>query len=148
RVPVLGAIAAKSLGLRFARTLGTLVRSGVDVVGAIEVAAGVVDGYRFRQGLRNIVDALRSGETLAAPLGASGLFDATFVQLVRAGEESGALDEMLLKIASYHELDVETSLSTLSSVLEPLLICLLGAIVGTIVASVIIPLYSMIGSIK
>ena len=69
-----------------------------------------------------------------------GIFDATFLQLVRAGEESGSLDAMLLRLAEYNEIDVETSLATIGSILEPALICILGGIIGTIVASVIVPL--------
>ncbi|MGA7569212.1 MAG: type II secretion system F family protein, partial [Candidatus Aquilonibacter sp.] len=71
-----------------------------------------------------------------------------FLQLVRVGEETGTLDAMLLRIADYYELDVETTVATLGSVIEPILIIGLGALVGLIVASILIPLYSMIGSIK
>jgi type IV pilus assembly protein PilC len=148
RVPLVGPIVVKSTVARFARTLGSLLRAGVDVVAALETAAGVVDGFTYRHGVRAIIDALRRGEALTAPFEATGLFDATFLQLVRAGEESGTLDDMLFRIASYYEADVETALSSLTSILEPVLICALGAAIGTIVASIIIPLYSMIGNIQ
>lgn len=148
RLPLLGAIAAKTAIARFARTLGSLLRAGVDVVGALEAATGVVEGFVFRSGVGAIADALRRGDALAAPFEASRLFDTTFLALLRAGEESGSLDDMLLRIARYYELDVETALGALTSALEPLLICALGLAIGTIVASIIIPLYSMIGNIQ
>ncbi|MGA8533591.1 MAG: type II secretion system F family protein [Candidatus Tumulicola sp.] len=148
RVPIIGAIAVKSTVARFARTLGSLLHAGVDIVAALEASAQVVEGFVYRDGLRRIVDALRRGETLVSPFEASALFDATFLQLLRAGEESGSVDAMLLKLANYYELDVETTLGALTSVLEPVLICALGAAIGTIVASIILPLYSMIGNIQ
>jgi len=139
---------AKATVARFARTLGSLLHAGVDVVGALEASAAVVEGFVYRSGLRAINEALGRGETLVSPFEASGLFDATFLQLLRAGEESGTVDAMLLRLALYYELDVETALSALTTILEPLLICALGAAIGTIVASIIIPLYSMIGNIQ
>ncbi len=148
RVPVLGAIILKTTAARFARTLGSLLRSGVDIVGAIEAGTGVVEGFVHRHGLNGVVESLRRGNTLVASLEASELFDATFLQLLQAGEESGTVDDMLFRVARYYELDVETALASLTSILEPLLICALGAAIGTIVASIIIPLYSMIGNIQ
>jgi type IV pilus assembly protein PilC len=147
RLPLLGPIAVKSTVARFARTFGALLHAGVDVVAALEAAAAVVEGAVYRTGLRRIVEELRRGETLTAPFENSGLFDGTFLQLLSAGEESGAADAMLLRLAHYYDLDVETALATLAGVVEPLLICGLGAAIGTIVASIFIPLYSMIGNI-
>jgi type II secretory pathway component PulF len=148
RLPALGPVIAKTACARFARTLGSLLRAGVDVVLSLDAAGGVVDGVVYRRGLDATHHALRRGETLTSAFAASGLFDATFLQLVRAGEESGGLDAMLLRLAGYYELDVETALATLTTVLEPALICTLGIVIGTIVASIIIPLYTMIGNIQ
>jgi type IV pilus assembly protein PilC len=147
-IPIVGSVIAKTTIARFARTLGSLLHAGVDVVGALDASAQVVEGFAYRDGLRGVSEAIRRGETLVAPFEASGLFDATFLQLLRAGDESGSVDAMLLRLAQYYELDVETALSTLTTILEPFLICALGAAIGTIVASIIIPLYSMIGNIQ
>ncbi len=147
RLPLVGDILRKTLTVRFARTLGSLLSAGVDVVASLETSRHV-GGRTFREALKGAVESLRSGNPFAAPLEASGLFDRTFLLLVRVGEESGTLDAMLLRIAAYYEIDVETGLAALTGVLEPALICLLGAAIGTIVASIIVPLYSMIGSIK
>ena len=85
---------------------------------------------------------------MAEPLAASRLYDPLVLQMVRVGEETGSLDGMLLRIAEYYEVDVETALNTLGSTLEPVLIIGLGGVVGFIVFSIFIPLYTLIGSIK
>jgi type IV pilus assembly protein PilC len=148
KVPLYGPIIAKAAAARFARGFGSLLRAGVDVAAALEAAIRVVDASVYRHGLREVLPALRGGEPLAPPLERSGLFDATFLQLFRAGEESGSIDAMLLRVAHHYELDVESALAGFTAVLEPILICVLGAAIGTIVASIIIPLYSMIGNIQ
>jgi type IV pilus assembly protein PilC len=147
-VPLLGPIVAKAMVARFARTLSALLGAGVDVVQALAAAAGVVEGPVYRNGLNAVSDALRGGDGLLASFEASGLFDPIFLQMLRAGEEGGSIDSMLLRLAQYYEVDVEAATATFTTVLEPLLICTLGAAVGTIVASIIIPLYSMIGEIQ
>jgi len=147
RLPLIGDLLGKTLVVRFARTLGSLLSAGVDVVASLETATHV-GGRTFREALAGAVESLRAGNPFAAPLEASGLFDGTFLLLVRVGEESGTLDAMLLRVAAYYEIDVETGLAALTGIVEPALICLLGAAIGTIVASILVPLYSMIGSIK
>jgi type IV pilus assembly protein PilC len=107
-----------------------------------------VENVVYSSFTRELGTALREGTPIAEALQRSGLFDGLFLQLVRVGEETGTLDAMLLRIADYYELDVETAVAALGSVVEPVLIIGLGALVGVIVASILIPLYSMIGSIK
>ena len=148
QVPLAGSIRRKTIVARFARTLGSLLRAGVELVAALEAATGVVDGVYFRSELRELVSALHQGEPLGARLEVTRLFDGIFLALVRAGEESGTLDAMLLRLAEYYESEVETSLAALSGILEPALMLALGAVVGTIVASIILPLYSLIGDIR
>jgi type IV pilus assembly protein PilC len=147
-IPVAGSIVSKSEVARFSRTLGTLLRGGVDVISALESARDVMGNLLYKRASTGVAGALHRGDSLYEALAGAALFDATFLQLVRAGEESGSLDSMLLRLAGYNEIDVETSLATLGSILEPALICILGGVIGTIVASVIVPLYSMIGSIR
>jgi type IV pilus assembly protein PilC len=147
RLPVVGTIIRKAAIARFSRTLGTLLRSGVALMTALEAALDVVDNAVYRTAIETFGQALREGDPITAPLESCKLFDPLFIQLIAVGEETGALDAMLLRLAGYYEFDVETALATLGSVLEPMLIITLGAIVGTIVASILIPLYSIIGSI-
>jgi type II secretory pathway component PulF len=147
RAPVIGPVLAKTAAARLARTMGSLLRAGVDVIASIEICSGVV-GAAHRACLKNVTSSLRRGEGFVRAFEESALFEPAFVQLVRSGEESGSIDEMLLRIARFYESDVETSLLALTSTLEPFLICTVGLAVGTIVASIILPLYSMIGNIQ
>ncbi|MDP9017546.1 MAG: type II secretion system F family protein [Candidatus Eremiobacteraeota bacterium] len=148
RIPIFGALMRKSLLARLTRMLGSLLKSGVGLIVALEVVADVVGNAAYEQSVTDVREALREGDPLAEPLAQCGLYDPLIIQLVRVGEETGALDAMLLRIAEYYELDVETALATLGSIVEPVLIVGLGAVVGFIVFSIFIPLYTLIGSIK
>lgn len=147
-LPVAGTIARKSTIARLARMLGTLLKSGVNLVTALEVVTDVVGSARYRRTIADLRRALREGSTVSAPLAATGLYEPMFVQMLRVGEETGALDTMLLRIADYYDLDIETLLTALGSMLEPAMILLLGGAVGFIVAAIFIPLYTLIGNIK
>jgi type IV pilus assembly protein PilC len=148
RLPVVGPLLNKAITARIARMLATLLRSGIELVGALDVVRPVAGSPSYAAALERVDVALRAGEPLTAPLEASRLFDPLAVALVRVGEETGLVDEMLLKVAAYFETDVEAAIATLGAVLEPALIGVLGAVVGFIVFSVFIPLYSLIGSVS
>jgi type IV pilus assembly protein PilC len=147
-MPAFGGILRKSVISRFSRTLGVLLRSGVPLLGALDAAGPVVENAVYARFTQELGGSLREGTSIAVAVERNALFDGLFVQLVRVGEETGTLDAMLLRIAEYYELDVETAIAALGSVVEPILIVGLGAIVGVIVASILVPLYSMIGSIR
>lgn len=148
RLPVIGPLLHKSITARIARILATLLRSGIELVTAIEVVRPVAGSRAYAAALTRVDVALRAGEPLTTPLEASRLFDPLAIALVRVGEETGLVDEMLLKVAAYFETDVEAAVATLGAVLEPALIGVLGAVVGFIVFSVFIPLYALIGSVS
>jgi type IV pilus assembly protein PilC len=148
RIPVAGAIARKATVGRLARMLGTLLRSGVGLIAALEVVTDVVTSAPYRESVASLRQALGAGSSVSEPLAGTGLYEPMFIQMVRVGEETGALDAMLLRIADYYDLDVETALNALGSILEPAMILLLGGAVGFIVAAIFIPLYTLIGSIK
>jgi type IV pilus assembly protein PilC len=120
----------------------------VPLLTALDAAQDVVENAVYALFARDLAQALREGTPIAAALQRSALFEGFVLQLVGVGEETGTLDAMLLRIAEYYELDVETAVTTLGSVVEPVLIIALGALVGVIVASILVPLYSMIGGIK
>jgi type IV pilus assembly protein PilC len=148
RLPVIGPLLHKAITARIARMLATLLRSGIELVTAIGVVRPVAGSPAYAAALEQVDVALRAGDALTAPLEASRLFDPLAVALVRVGEETGLVDEMLLKVATYFESDVEAAIATLGAVLEPALIVALGGVVGFIVFSVFIPLYSLIGSVS
>jgi type IV pilus assembly protein PilC len=148
RLPVIGPLLHKAITARIARMLATLLRSGIELVTAIGVVRPVAGSPAYAAALNQVDVALRAGDALTTPLEASRLFDPLAVALVRVGEETGLVDEMLLKVAAYFESDVEAAIATLGAVLEPALIVALGMVVGFIVFSVFIPLYSLIGSVS
>lgn len=148
RMPIVGRLLHKSIVARLSRMLATLLRAGIELVSAIDVVIPVAGSPQYARALANVNAALREGESLSEPLAASALFDPMFLALVRVGEETGLIDEMLFKIAAYFETDVEAAIATLSAVIEPLLIVFLGTVVGFIVFSIFIPLYSLIGSVS
>lgn len=147
-VPIAGVIVRKTILARFARMFGSLLRSGVGMVAALEVVTDVVTSPRFCDSIADLRQGLREGCLVSQPLARTGLYEPLFIQMVRVGEETGSLDAMLLRIADYYDLDIETMLSALGSMLEPAMILLLGAAVGFIVAAIFIPLYTLIGSYR
>lgn len=148
RLPLLGAIVRKSTLATVARMLGTLLRSGVGVIPSLDVLTDAVTSRAFRESLRHLRQGLAAGTAFTEALAQSGLYEPLFLQMVRVGEESGALDAMLLRIADYYDVDVEAALAALGAVVEPFMILLLGGAVAFITAAVFIPLYTLIGSLK
>jgi len=146
--PVIGTIARKAGAARLARLLGMLLGCGVSLHSAIPIVSQATSSARFRASAEALRRSLFEGSSISPALESSGLYDSFFIQLVRVGEETGTVGEMLLRIAEYYELDVEAALQQLGTALEPVLIVVLGSIVGTVAAAIFIPLYSLIGSIK
>ena len=144
-VPVFGLLNKKVAISRFCRTLGTLLSSGVPIMQALEIV-GKASGNEVIAGtVAKIRESIREGESIASPLGASGLFPPMVTQMVAVGEETGNLDAMLSKISDFYDTEVEYLLSSLTSMLEPIMIVGMGAVVGFIVISVFLPLYNLIG---
>jgi type IV pilus assembly protein PilC len=147
-VPIVGALVRRAITARIARTLATLLRSGMDLVAAVAVVRPVAGSAAFAQALSSAAVAIREGDPFATALGESALFDPLLIALVGVGEETGQLDEMLVRVAAHFESDVESALATLGATLEPALIGVLGIAVGFIVFSVFLPLYQLIGSVS
>lgn len=148
KVPVFGILGLKISLSRFARTLSTMLGSGVPVLGALETTAGTVDNDIISTAIMNARAAIREGEVIAKPLEQSGWFPPMVVQMVAIGEETGALDQMLEKIAEFYEGEVEAALESLTAALEPIMIVILGLIVGFIVISMFLPLVAIIDSLS
>ncbi len=146
-LPVVGTLLRKTITARFARMLGTLVHSGIELSAALDVVIPVTGSPVHSAALHHVAIALREGEALTPPLAAAGIFDPMLIALTGVGEETGMLDVLLPKAAEYFESDVAAAIATLGAVIEPALIAVLGVIVGLIVYSVFIPLYQLIGSV-
>ncbi|MBI2298633.1 MAG: type II secretion system F family protein [Armatimonadetes bacterium] len=148
RVPVFGSLGHKIALGRFSRTLSTLLGSGVPVLSAMETTAGTVDNEIISSAIMNARTAIREGEEIAKPLKDSGMFPPMVVQMVAIGEETGALDQMLSKVADFYESEVEAMLESLTAALEPIMIVFLGVMVGFIVISMFLPLVAIIDQLS
>jgi type II secretory pathway component PulF len=143
RLPVLGPVfRAAALG-RFARTLGTLAKSGVSLLPALRIVQHTIGNRVLAAQVARVAEETRGGDSLAAPLRKLGLFPRTVVQMIDVGEESGRLDEMLLKVADIEERHMRARTKTLISLLAPLLILAVGSLVGFMVIAILLPIFKM-----
>ncbi|MEN3014651.1 MAG: type II secretion system F family protein [bacterium] len=143
-IPVFGLLSKKVAISRFARTLGTLLSSGVSLMASLEIVSQVAGNAVISSAIDNVRSKLREGENLSTPLTETGIFPPMVTQMIAVGEETGNLDTMLNKIADFYDTEVEYTLSSLTSLIEPIMIVGMGGIVGFIVLSVFLPLYQLI----
>jgi len=143
RFPVYGTIYKKVSVARFARTLGTLLSSGVPIIESLRIVKTVVQNKIMEIAIENSMTEIMDGSSLAAPLKKSGVFPPILVHMVSVGEKSGSLEEMLMKAAESYEGDVETTVAGLTSVIEPLMIVIMGMLVGFVVLSILLPMLEM-----
>ncbi|MDD5072775.1 MAG: type II secretion system F family protein [Candidatus Omnitrophica bacterium] len=143
-LPVMGPLIRRIAIARFSRTLGTLLSSGVPILQSLMVAKDTTGNEVMARSIIHVHDSVREGETVAKPLLKAGLFPAMAVNMISVGEETGALDQMLLKIADVYDEEVDVTVTGLMSLLEPFLIIGMGLIVGFIVVSMFMPLFNLI----
>jgi type IV pilus assembly protein PilC len=144
RVPVIGDVLLKGAVARFTRTLGTLIASGVPILSGLEITARTAGNRVISEAIMTARASIREGETVSAPLKTSGVFPPMVVQMISVGEQTGALDEMLTKIAVFYEAEVDTAVDTMTSVIEPLMIVLMGGMVGGMVVAMYLPMFKLI----
>lgn len=144
KMPIFGMLLRKVAVARFCRTLATLTSSGVPILDGLEITARTAGNAVVEEAIFKTRKAVEEGKTLAEPLGDTGVFPSMVVQMINVGEQTGALDQMLSKIADFYEEEVDTAVAGLMKLIEPLMITVLGAIIGTIVASMYLPLYTLI----
>ncbi|PRR69927.1 type II secretion system F family protein [Neomoorella humiferrea] len=148
RLPIFGPLHHKAVLSRFSRTLGTLLHSGVPVLLALEIVRRTVGNAVVAGAVERAAESVRDGQSLATPLEASGVFPPMVVEMITVGEETGALDAMLERVATLYEQELEAVVARLASLIEPILIVGLGGIVGVIVISVFLPYFQMLGGIR
>lgn len=146
--PIFGNLVKKTIIARFTRTLGTLISAGVPILEAIKITAETSGNYVYEKALMKVHDSIREGESFAEPLRLSKTCDAIVVNMIDVGEETGEMDQMLLKIADNYDEEVDVAVASLVSLLEPLMVVVLGVIVGTIVVAMFLPLVAMIQSLQ
>ena len=141
--PVIGAVARKSVLFRFSSTLENLLKSGVDIVDALEISKRVVDNTCITQVIDEAIEEIRVGRSMTTPFARSEWFPSTVVQMISVGESSGRLEEMLEKISQASERDLEAATLGITAMIEPLLIVIMGILVGFIVLSILLPIFEM-----
>jgi type IV pilus assembly protein PilC len=146
RAPVFGDIVYNAVVARFSRTLATTFAAGVPLVDALDNTAGAAGNSVYAKAIRQIRDDVTSGSPLYASIRATGLFPNMLLQMVQIGEESGALDEMLDKVANHYEEAVDNAVDSLSSLMEPLIMSILGVLVGGLMVAMYLPIF-MLGSV-
>ncbi|MBI3538664.1 MAG: type II secretion system F family protein, partial [Candidatus Eisenbacteria bacterium] len=148
KLPVLGDVLLKGGVARFTRTLGTLIASGVPILAGLEITARTAGNKVLSEAIMTARASIREGETVAAPLKASNVFPPMVVQMISVGEQTGALDEMLTKIAVFYEAEVDSAVDTMTSVIEPIMIVLMGGIVGGMVVAMYLPMFKLISVVS
>jgi len=148
KMPVLGELNRKIVVARFTRTLGTLIASGVPIMQSLEVVSKAIDNLVISDAIDAVRASIREGQTIAIPLQFSGVFPPMVVQMAKVGEETGALEQMLEKVADFYDVEVETTVASLTSLLEPILIIFMGVIVGAMVISLYLPIFQLATGVK
>ena len=143
KMPGLGPVISKVAIARFTRTLGTLVSSGVPILQALNIVKETAGNVIVGGAVGAVHDSVKEGETITAPLEASGVFPPMVISMVDVGEQTGALPEMLLKIADNYDEEVDNAVSAMTSLLEPIMIVFLAVIVGSIVIAMFLPLIAL-----
>ena len=144
KVPVLGDVLRKGAVARFTRTLGTLISSGVPILTGLEITARTSGNRVIQAAIMAARASIREGETIAAPLRESDVFPPMVVQMISVGEETGALDDMLTRIADFYDSEVDTAVDALTSLIEPIMIVFMGGVVGGMVVAMYLPMFKLI----
>jgi len=148
KLPVFGTLFQKVALARFARNLGTMMHSGVPILQSLEIVSETTGNVVLGRAVRDVQDSVRQGEALAAPLKNHAVFPPMVVQMMAVGEDTGALDTMLHKIAEFYDQEVEATTEALTALIEPLMIAFLGGIVGSMIIALYMPIFKIFDLIK
>jgi type IV pilus assembly protein PilC len=148
KIPIMGPVLQKIAVARFTRTLGTLLASGVPILDALDIVAKTSGNVVLEEGLLYARARISEGKNMADPLGELKVFPGMVVQMVAVGEQTGALDTMLNKIADFYEEEVDVAVSSLTSLIEPVLMVVVGGLVGIVLVSMYLPIFELAGKIK
>jgi type IV pilus assembly protein PilC len=148
KAPVFGPLIQKVAVAKFTRTLGTLVSSGVPIIDGLQITARTAGNKVVEDAVLTIISSIKEGQTIAEPLGKQAIFPPMVVQMIEVGENSGALDTMLNKIADFYDEEVDTAVAGLTSLMEPALMVFLGITIGFVVVAMYLPIFKMAGAIE
>ena len=147
RIPVLGILLRKIAVARFCRTLGTLLSSGVAILESLEITARTSGNAVIEEAILKVRKDVEEGKNLAEPLARTEQFPPMVCQMVGVGEQTGAMDTMLSKIADFYEDEVDSAVEGMMALIEPMIIAFLGVVIGTIVVAMYLPMFSLISQI-
>lgn len=148
KLPILGNVLRKTVVARFTRTMGTLLSSGVPILDAMEIVGKTAGNMVVQDGIMFVRARISEGKDMSTPLMETGLMPPMVVQMISVGEQTGALDAMLTKIADFYEEEVDVAVASMTSMIEPLLMVFLGTVVGGLVIAMYLPIFEMAGNIK
>lgn len=148
RIPVIGMLLRKVAIARFCRTLSTLTASGVPILDGLDITARTAGNSIIEDGILSVRKSVEEGKTISGPLSETKIFPSMVVQMIGVGEQTGALDQMLSKIADFYEDEVDAAVEGLMKLIEPIMITFLGVVIGTIVAAMYLPMYTIITQIN
>ena len=148
KMPIFGSLFHKAALSRFSRTLSVLNRSGVPILQALDIVRDTVNNEVISHAVKDVQDSVKAGESLATPLSRHDVFPPMVVQMIAVGEETGALDTMLEKIADFYDEEVAAAVDSLTSLIEPVMIAVVGGAVGTIVICLYLPLFNIVNLIE
>lgn len=147
RLPIMGSVLRKIVVARFTRTLGTLLSSGVPILDALEICARTAGNRVVQSGILKARDKISEGHDMAGPLTESRVFPSMVVQMIGVGEQTGAMDQMLQKIADFYEEEVDAAVTAMTSLIEPVMMAFLGIVVGGLIIAMYLPIFSLAGNI-
>jgi type IV pilus assembly protein PilC len=148
KVPVFGSLFQKIAVARFSRNLGTMMHSGVPILQSLDIVADTTGNVVLARAVRDVQNSVRSGESLTGPLANHPVFPPMVVQMMAVGEDTGALDAMLAKIAQFYDQEVEATTEALTALIEPLMIAFLGGVVGTMIVALYMPIFKIFSLIS
>jgi type IV pilus assembly protein PilC len=148
KIPIFGKLVHKTAITRFCRTLSVLLRSGVPVLESLEITSETVGNTVVARAVKDTQEAVKGGESMASPLMRHAVFPPMVVQMLSVGEETGAVDDMLDRVADFYDQEIEAMVDALTSLLEPLLIVVMGASVGGMVVALYMPMFNIINLIE
>jgi len=146
--PIIGEINRKTAVARFTRILGTLIKSGVPILEALNVSSNAIGNLVISLAVTNAKTKIKEGQSISGPLAASGVFPPMVTQMIMVGEESGELEEMLINVAKFYDEEVDRSVERLTSIIEPLMMAFIGLIVGTMIIAMYLPIFNMVNLIR
>ena len=148
KLPVFGVLVQKVAVAKFTRTLGTLVSSGVPIIDGLEITARTAGNKVVEGAVLSIISSIKEGQTIAEPLSRQAIFPPMVVQMIEVGENAGALDAMLNKIADFYDQEVDTAVAALTKLMEPMLMVFLGVVIGGMVVAMYLPIFKIAGAVE